>query len=54
MNPEGAVLISEAHGFVADEFRNRIEKAVGTLPPDLQKQIWAAFNSDTGQPDKSR
>lgn len=48
LKPEGATLIAEGHGFVADEFRKRIERAIGSLPRDLQKQVWAAFNSDRG------
>jgi hypothetical protein len=50
--PEGAMLICEAHGFAADEFRRRVEKAVSTLTPDLQKRVWDAFNSDAGEPNK--
>jgi len=48
LKPEGAMLIAEGHGMVADEFRRRIEKAIGTLPSELQKKVWDAFNSDTG------
>jgi hypothetical protein len=48
LNKEGVLLISEAHGSVADEFRKRLEKAIGRLSPDLQKQVWEAFNSDSG------
>jgi len=48
LKSEGAMLIAEGHGFAADEFRRRIEKAISRLPSELQKQVWDAFNSDAG------
>ena len=48
LNPRYSALIVDAHGRVADEMRSRIEKAIGTLPPQAQAHVWAAFNSDRG------
>ncbi len=48
LKPKGADLILDAHGMVSDEFRKRIEKAIGTLPKGTQAEVWAAFNADMG------
>ncbi|HEY5177615.1 MAG TPA: hypothetical protein VII95_18835 [Terriglobales bacterium] len=48
LRPKGADLILDAHGMVADEFRMRIEKAIGTLSKSTQAEVWAAFNADMG------
>ena len=52
LKPQGAMLISEAHGVVADESRKRMEKAVETLSPQEQRQFWDAFNTDPGDSGK--
>jgi hypothetical protein len=47
--PRGLTLILDAHGNVADEFRNRIEKAIETLPMEEQAKVWHAFHADSGE-----
>jgi hypothetical protein len=46
LKPSGSSLIFAAHGAVTDEHRERIEKAIRTLPMQVQAQVWEAFNVD--------